>query len=265
MTCNANIAALLLACLLAGCVSKTEMYPSDGGATPGATAVSVRYLKTLYTGYATPLSGEYELLGHVTANDRYGSLPHTLYVEDETGGIALKIGGEDLYAEFSVGRKVLVSCRGLVLGGYGGEVSLGAPSAEAAYQNGFIPREDLPLYLRAQDEQTTLYPAPARIEELTPVLIGSYVCFERLQFIDEELTLSWCDPDADTDRHLVNPRGDTLVVRTSRQALYGDQLLPRGSGYIEGILGYFNRTYQLRVLTHTRAVMEAERFTPVLP
>lgn len=38
---------------------------------------------------------------------------------------------------------------------------------------------------------------------------------------------------SDTDRHLVDPAGDTLIVRTSAKADFADWP-PSGSGYIEG-------------------------------
>lgn len=262
MMCRNLLISLCL--LLTGCVSKSEMYPEDGGgSSPGVVPVTVRYLKTLYTGYGTPIKEDLEITGHVTANDRYGTFPNSLFVEDATGGIALKISGPGIFAEYPLGAKVSVRCRGLVLGGYGGEVSLGAASSQSGYQNAFIPREDLPAYLRRYEELRTLDPTPLTIREMTPVWVGAYVAFERLQFVEEELTEPWCDEGLDTDRHLVDSRGDTLLVRTGRWADFASRVLPQGSGHIEGILGYFNGRYQLRVITHARAVMDAPRFTPV--
>ena len=86
---------MLLGCCLmlvgAGCVGKTEFHPdtpSGGGGEPGegTAVVSVRYLKTAYTGYPTPVTKDWEVQGVVTANDRYGSFPNALVVQDGTGG-----------------------------------------------------------------------------------------------------------------------------------------------------------------------------------
>jgi hypothetical protein len=51
-----------------------------------------------------------------------------------------------------------------------------------------------------------------------------------------------------------------LVVRTSRYADFAHRILPSGSGYIEGVLGYFNGTYQLRVCDDQKAMMYEPRF-----
>ncbi len=253
------ISGLLLFC--SSCIAHSEMYPEeDDGAVTGETRVSIRYLKTIYTGYATPVTQPWMIQGWVTANDRYGSFPYTIWLEDDTGGLALKVGGEDLFVDYPVGQRLTVRCRGLVLGGYGGEVSLGAESSESGYQNAFIPQKERKWYLQGDEELEVLYPTTWKIEELTPAKVGTYVAFERLQFIEEELALAWCDPQVDTYRHLVNAHGDTLSVRTDWQADFADRILPQGSGYIEGILGYFNGRYQLRVITSDRVLMEAPRF-----
>ncbi len=262
--CRIWLISVLLS--LSGCIARSEMYPSEGEETsPGMRRVSVRYLKSLYTGYATPLGEALEIRGWVTANDRYGTFPRTIWVEDDTGGIALKIAGEELFVDYPVGAEVSVQCRGLVLGGYGGEVSLGAASYESGYQNAYIDRMEAAAYVQVHEGLRELYASELQIGALTPVWIGAYVAFERVQFIDEEMGATWCDPQTDTDRHLVNPRGDTLIVRTGRQADFADRILPAGSGYIEGILGYFNSRYQLRVITHTRAMMDSPRFRVQTP
>lgn len=253
-----GLISLLL--LLSGCIARSEMYSESDGSDAGVAQVSIRYLKTIYTGYATPVTQNWEIRGWVTANDRYGTFPYTLWIEDDTGGMALKIGGDDLFVDYPVGQELTVRCRGLVLGGYGGEVSLGAESSENGYQNTFIPREEAKVYLQAGEEIRELYPAEWQIEALTPVKVGTYVAFECLQFVEEELALTWCEPGVDTDRHLVNAHGDTLTVRTARQADFADWMLPQGSGHIEGILGYFNGRYQLRVITSDCVVMDAPRF-----
>lgn len=90
---------MLLGCCLmlvgAGCVGKTEFHPEYAfrrrrGTGEGTAVVSVRYLKTAYTGYPTPVTKDWEVQGVVTANDRYGSFPNALVVQDAPAGIEIK-------------------------------------------------------------------------------------------------------------------------------------------------------------------------------
>ena len=253
--------SMLLGLAFSGCVSKSEMYVPEGSG-PDVQPVSVRYLKSLYTGYPTVVGQEFDLQGVVTANDRFGAYRYTLVVQDSTGGIEIKAGGDMLYAAFPVGQGIVVHCQGLTLGSYGGMVSLGTESDDPRYENDFIPESEFALHLRKTDGMQDIRPFETSVAGLTPRLVGSFVALEGVQFIDEETGLSWSDPETDTNRHIVDGKGDTLVVRTRCGADFALRVLPRGSGTIEGILGYFNRSYQLRVINPKNVIMDSPRITP---
>ena len=255
----------LAALALAGCVEKHAFVADDGPlpVPPGTTGVSVARLLSEYRGYPSEVKDDWQLDVVVTANDRFGSFRNALWVRDSTGGIQIKVSGDELFLDFPVGQPPRVRCQGLVLGDYAGEVSLGATSDDPAYPNGFIARDDRTYYLKPYGEPGEALPDTATFAGLDDRRFGSLVAFERVQFVDEELSLAWCDPDADTNRHLVDCRGDTLVVRTSCRADFAYRLLPAGSGYVEGILSRFNRTYQLKVYTDRNVVMDSPRFVPV--
>lgn len=100
---------------------KTEFHPDTPsgrrrGTGEGTAVVSVRYLKTAYTGYPTPVTKDWEVQGVVTANDRYGSFPNALVVQDGTGGIEIKVSGDELMLAFLIGQRVSVRCQGLGVG-----------------------------------------------------------------------------------------------------------------------------------------------------
>ena len=232
---------LLFGILCIGCVEKSDPYPDpsqggDGEPGAGTALVSISYLKGYYTGYATPITKDWELQGVVTANDRYGTFPYGLVVQDA------------------------IRCQGLVLGAYGGYVTLGSVSSDADYQNGFISQTDISGRLSKRGEIEPVLPDTLRFAELEPKHVGCFVAFEMVQFVDEELGLTWCDEASDSNRHLVNVDGDTLLVRTSRYARFADDVLPIRSGYVEGILGWFNNSYQLRVIDARNVIMESPRF-----
>lgn len=139
---------LLFGILCIGCVEKSDPYPDpsqggDGEPGAGTALVSISYLKGYYTGYPTPITKDWELQGVVTANDRYGTFPYGLVVQDATGGIEIKLSGDDLFLTYPIGQPIRIRCQGLVLGAYGGYVTLGSVSSDADYQNGFISQTDI--------------------------------------------------------------------------------------------------------------------------
>lgn len=59
------------------------------------------------------------IAGRVTTNDQPGNFYKSLYIQDETGGIELKLGKNGLYNTYMPGQMLYVRCFGLTLGMYG--------------------------------------------------------------------------------------------------------------------------------------------------
>ena len=255
-----KVAALLLIPLLAaGCLKKTELYGGDGnegGGDDGTTVVSVQYLKSLYRNYPFTIEDDFELDVMVIADDRQGTFANTIVVADESGGIEMKLSGTNLYRDFHVGQNLRISCRNLVLDSYGGVVQLGCHSDNPEYETSFIPYSEILAYINKTNlEINYAIPAELTFAGLQPHHVSTLVAFSDVQFVEGELGLFWTEDDRDTDRHIVNRDGETLIVRTSRNAIFAGQLLPEYSGYIEGVLSYFNGQYQLRVYAVKNVLM----------
>ena len=232
--------------------------------------VSVAYLKSLYRTAPVRVDRALRIEGRIVANDFNGNLHNELCVADSTGGIIVRLDADRLYRRFAKGAKVAVRCNGLWLGSSGGTIELGAaPTGE--YEVDPIPTDDIGLYLSTDSiNQIKVAARSLTIAECVPEYVSTLVRVEGVQFVDEELPLGWCDTVIDsltgepitvaTVRHLVDPRGDTIDVYTSPYADFARSPLPSGSGSIEGLLGYFNRRYQLRILNSYHITMTDARF-----
>ena len=77
-----------------------------------------------------------QIKGVVTGNDEGGNIYNSLYIQDNTGAIAISISQSGLYGPFAVGQTVLVELNGLYIGGYGKQPQLGTtytnPNKEGA-------------------------------------------------------------------------------------------------------------------------------------
>ena len=150
----------LAALALAGCVEKHAFVADDGPlpVPPGTTGVSVARLLSEYRGYPSEVKDDWQL---------------DLWVRDSTGGIQIKVSGDELFLDFPVGQPLRVRCQGLVLGDYAGEVSLGATSDDPAYPNGFIARDDRTYYLKPYGEPGEALPDTATFAGLDDRRFGS--------------------------------------------------------------------------------------------
>ena len=69
--------------------------------------------------------------GIVSTTDQPGNFYKSFYIQDETGGMEIKVGKNGLYNDYLPGQRVYVDCRDLCLGMYGYK-------SGAAYGNGMI-------------------------------------------------------------------------------------------------------------------------------
>lgn len=234
--------------------------PGDNEHPADPETVSIAFLKTLYKGAPVRIADEYRITGAVVSSDAHGNFYKTLVLDDGTAGIEVKLDMEDIFKTFRIHTRVTVRCNGLWLGSYGGVLQLGGePFGD--YQTQYLPAAVIAEHLQADDAlHGTVIARRLTIAGLEPRHISSFAEFAGVQFIDEEAGLNWSEEDADTDRHLVDAAGDTLIVRTSRHADFALRALPRMNGTIEGVLGWFNGRYQLVVCDSQKAAFESERF-----
>lgn len=237
--------------------------PTNPKYNPQNEIVSIAYLKTLYRNYPLKIDANISIVGILRSDDSQGNFRNTFVIEDDTGGIDIKIELKNFFAFYPRGRKYTVRCNGLTMHSYGGLLQLGYFSAMTDAQIEPIPTDKLSTHiLSTSDEEYGTLPTMVEIDNLSSRLTSCWIGLEPVQFIDEELDMAWADDDTDTDRHLINHHGDTLIVRTNHEAQYAKHIVPRGSGHIEGLLGYFNQKYQLRLTTLYYVILTETRFTP---
>ena len=76
--------------------------------------------------------------GQVTTSDQVGNLYKSLYIQDETAGIEVKIGKNGLYNEYKLGQWIYVDCSGLTVGDYNGMINIGYSDPTGEYETGYL-------------------------------------------------------------------------------------------------------------------------------
>jgi hypothetical protein len=182
--------------------------------------------------------------GIITANDESGNFYKAMVIQDSTAAILLSINKKSLYADYRVGQRLYVKCNGMYIGKYSGLPQLGY------IYNGGIGQ--LPDVLMKDHFFLDGLPSQENIPEPLVVTPGSlnatmYSMLVRLENVSfDDAGSPWATTDATTDRSLTDVTAK-FVVRTSNYATFAANLIPGGSGTIQGILGYYGNTstYQL--------------------
>ena len=107
-----------------------EGIPYGNNELEAGTTVTIAELQNTYA--STISSDNYKQITEdlwlrcvINGNDYGDNLYKQISVQDETGGIIIGINGSDQSAFMPVGQKLLISLKGLYIGGYGNQAQLG--------------------------------------------------------------------------------------------------------------------------------------------
>ena len=198
------------------------------------------------------------ICGVVTTSDEWGNNYKYLNIEDETGGIQIKIDNKALYNKYKVGQRLYVKCDGLVLGDYRKLPQLGL-WANGSMQA--IPNAKTYLYLFPDGVPNPIQPTivMTSIPSANDIPATSYNRLVRLEgatFVEAGLA-TFSDPNASTSHDIKMTDGTTITLRTSNYATFASETLPVGTGNITGILTRYNNYVQLVI----SSLNDLENFT----
>ena len=223
------ITAALLA--LASCGLKEEFQPVFTGKYPDpeperywsdedfGRITSIADLVSGYTIGQPKVLTNTVIKGVVTTTDRPGNFYKSFYIQDETGGIEIKVGKNGLYNDYLLGQTVYVDCEDLTLGMYGyksgnyggmGMAQLGFSDPSGSYETSYM---EIPLLIDAhvlRGNPSELHPVtpavitsasqlpnPKTATQATSKLIGSMVTLKGLTYGNEVFCLLYLDSNQD--------------------------------------------------------------------
>lgn len=210
----------------------------------------------------TEITDDLVIGGRVAANDEFGNFYKQLVIQDETGGIQVRLDAIGLFNEFPEGRKVAVRCQGLYISDYNGLPQLSAISGSGVDLTSIaIPEPLIPEFVFNTNETDDIVPTVIRIQDATQDLVNTFVKFENVQFT----VGSAAQPLADAvnqfsfNQDVEDCSERTLIVRTSGFAEFANEFTPTKNGSIEGILSVFRGDYQLLLRDYAGIQMVEER------
>lgn len=213
---------------------------------------SIAYIKSLYQpGKFVDITEDISIIGIVIADDKSGNFYKTLVIQDSTAGIELKVNRTGLHANFPIGSKIGIKCKGLTVGDYAGLIQLG----QGTYLDGNVLRlsgiEDVVTdqYL-FQGPKNQILPVKVKtISGLTSIDLSTLVEFEQVEF--ERIFVGNTYADAvnqqSANNNIVDCSGQTIILRTSGFADFASFKIPALNGKIRGVLSKFNRDLQIYI------------------
>ena len=130
--------------LLVSCKEEWEpVYTGDYGTPEEPTEElqatnTIASLKAMYTSGPLKIDDDIIIKGQVTTSDKAGNCYRTFYIQDETGGLEVKIGKSYTNMDYRIGQWLYIKCEGLTLGQNAGMFELGYDDPTGKYETAYI-------------------------------------------------------------------------------------------------------------------------------
>jgi hypothetical protein len=181
-------------------------------------------------------SSDRSVFAVVTADEQNGNLYRNVYVQDNTGGLVLRLrssGG--LYQ----GDSLRIFLPGTTLSSYQGMLQLDSVDVDNNVVKQRTGIQIAPQVVTISQLNNAL--------DITSPMQGKLVQLNNVQFIpsDTALTYSNAITQATENRTLENCGGDLVIVRNSGYADFAGTPVPNGKGSFVAVVGVFGSTVQL--------------------
>lgn len=191
--------------------------------TPTHTIAQLAQMYSLGKGSLIPTVKGRDVIiaGRVSSSDKEGNAYKSLYIEDNTGGMEIKIGKTALYNSYRPGQLLYVRCTGLYIGMYGykerntqynkygnGMIQVGAEDPSGTYETSYIEETRLidehifkgapadPLVPEVVTDHNKL--PDWNDTQITNKYVGKYVTLKNLTYDNEIFALFYRDPNKNT-------------------------------------------------------------------
>jgi hypothetical protein len=250
---NAAVVMLITGLSVTSCQKRNTDPPLIG--TPDIVAnISIKDVKARYnSGVPVAITDDAIIEGVVSCDDRSGNYYQQIAIQDSTGGVLLRLAGNNLYNNYPVGRQVFVKLKGLYLGQYNGTLQFGG-----GIDSGYLFQGGVTLLApNLQDQHIIkgalnrpLVPKIVTVSQLTTNIQDKYVStlvkLVGFEFSSSDRSKNYAD-DGQSGNRIIQDCGvpaNKITLRTSDFANFATIPVPQGNGEIIGVYSFFGSTKQ---------------------
>jgi hypothetical protein len=246
---------LTLGLMVISCKKEFEE-PAPTGPANIVANTTIAALKAKYDtiGLVRHIEEDLVIGGIVNMDDKSGNFYQQIAIQDETGGILLRLAGSNLYTTYPVGRKIYVKLKGLYLGDYGRMIQVGGGVDIVGGGVTLLAPNLKDQHIILGEYNQPLVPKLVTVSQLTTDLhdpyVNTLVRLENFEFSAADTSKAYADPTMSGNRIIQgcsSPTTNRLTLRTSNFANFATLPVPNGNGEIIGIYSVFNNTKQFTI------------------
>ena len=214
---------------------------------------TIKALKAMHViGAIEKISQDLVIGGVVVADDKSGNFYKSIAIQDETGGITVRLDGTNLNTSYPVGRKIYIKLNGLYMGDYNRLIQIGggiddtdpsrpelAPIASTLFDR----------YILKGSLNNTITPKVVTVAQLHDSLQSMLIQLNNMEFVVADTSKTYADVVTQQSRN-INIKGcggNSVVVRTSGFANFAGINVPNGNGTLLAVYTMFGNTKQLLI------------------
>ena len=166
----------------------------------GMTAnTTIAAVKALYVDKPVHIEKDLIIAGQVTSSDQSGNIYRSMYIQDATGAIEIKIGKSSLYNDYRPGQWIYVKLDGLTIGAYEGMLQIGLDDPTGEYETAYIDvQRIIDLHVFKGKIDTPVQPVVLGESELTlKQNMEKLVTLKGLKYGNEAFALLYPNPNGD--------------------------------------------------------------------
>lgn len=279
----------LVCTLFASCMGEDYASPNLEGSPYGnnelkeTNVLTIQQLKDKYSNVINNSSMEevtedIQIKGIITGNDIGGNIYNEVSLQDATGALLVCIAQGGLYGPLPLGQEVLISLKGLMIGGYGQQPEIGGVYTNTKTGAQSIGR--MTRYLWNSHYKLIGKADPVRAEALMETFdisqmsnanylaahCGKLMKIKGVTLKDADGKKVYAPDDGSValtancaNRAFSGIDQNSLVLRTSTYADFANTIMPQGEHDIVGIFTRYRNTWQILLRT-IDDVKEAETF-----
>ena len=229
--------------LALSCVKQEFDSPPIKGVSNLTVNTTIGELKDMWIpGREVDISDDIIISGIVVSDDTEGNFFKQLIIQDETGGIEIRMDAVELNVDYPRGRRVFVKCKGLTINDYNNFVQL-------TYDGERIPEVMIQDYIERGPIESIPAPQVLRIDQLSQDMVGTLVAMEDVEFNADAAGTPYADAvNMESINHIVEDCiGNEIILRSSGFAGFADSITPLGSGSVTAVLSIFRNDFQLLI------------------
>ncbi len=203
---------------------------------------TVAHINTLATDRPSRYLNPDIISAYVVSTDRDKQFYQAIHLVTQPDSLAIKVLAEPLglghYTQYGIGKKVYLNLEGLYLQKRNGLLHIGSLIQEnlASIPKATVKKTIIPTCNPLSEDDFVVKTTIGEIQK-SHSLNGQLIELSAVQFNDQSLGKPYNeDPSNYTNRQIIDSTGQTLFVRTHRQAVFSTNLVPFHSGTIKGIL-----------------------------